>query len=278
MNFIMNLIKRILYNISCILFVLNGMKPWRIGYNFYKHKKIREALERGGFDAKKLPPGHGFRIDDRIVEYPWLFSRLPDGEGNLLDAGSVLNFDYILSHKALGSKKIFISTLAPERHCFCQRGVSYVYQDLRDTCYKDYYFDWIVCLSTLEHVGMDNTMVYTKDLTKMENDPLAYLRVIKEFRRILKPGGVLYLSVPFGKHKNHGWFQVFDGVMVDRIVSAFSPSFAIENYFKYEPDGWMTAFREECKEALSYDMITEKTPGKDYAAASGANVCLELVK
>src|SRR3989304_7735416 len=127
MNFIMNLIKRILYNISCILFVLNGMKPWRIGYNFYKHKKIRETLERGGFDAKKLPPGHGFRIDDRIVEYPWLFSRLPVGGGNLIDAGSVLNIDYILSHKALESKKIFISTLAPAHSCFYRIGVFCLY-------------------------------------------------------------------------------------------------------------------------------------------------------
>ena len=125
---------------------------------------------------------------------------------------------------------------------------------------------------------MDNTIVYTTDLTKKENDTLAYLQAVKEFRRILKPGGVLYLSIPFGKHKNHGWFQVFDGIMVDRIVSAFSPSFTIENYFKYGHDGWMAAFREECKEALSYDMITEKASGKDYVAASGANVCLELVK
>lgn len=274
----MNLIKKIYHSINCILFVLSGKKPWRIGYNFYKHKKIREVLERGGFDAKKLHMGYGFRIDDRIVEYPWFFSRLPAKPGNLLDAGSVLNFDYILSHGKLSDKKLFISTLVPERHCFYQRGVSYVYQDLRDMCYKNDYFDWIVSLSTLEHVGMDNTMIYTKDLAKRENDPLAYLLAIKEFRRILKPGGVLYLSVPFGRYKNHGWFQVFDGGMVDRIINSFSPSVVVENYFKYEPEGWRAAFREECKEALSYDMITQKTLDDDYAAASRANVCLELVK
>lgn len=274
----MNFIKRIYHAINCILFVLNGMKPWRIGYNFYKHKKIREALERGGFDAKKLPQGYGFRIDDRIVEYPWFFSRLPAKAGNLLDAGSALNFDYMLSHKALESKKIFISTLAPECLCFYQRGVSYVYQDLRDTCYKDDYFDWIVCLSTLEHVGMDNTMIYTKDSTKMENDRWAYLLAIKEFRRILKPGGVLYLSVPFGRYKNHGWFQVFDGAMVDRIINAFSPSSAVENYFNYEPKGWKAASMEDCKDATFFDIQQRKTYDKDYAAAARANVCVEMVK
>lgn len=274
----MNYLKKIYHGLNCILFVLNGMKPWRIGYNFYKHKKIREALERGGFDAKKLPQGYGFRIDDRIVEYPWFFSRLPARGGNLLDAGSVLNFDYILSHEKLSDKKIFISTLAPERLCFWKKGVSYVYEDLREPCYRDGFFDWIACLSTLEHVGMDNTMVYTKDLAKMENDPQAHLLAIKEFRRILKPGGVLYLSVPFGRYKNHGWQQVFDGEMVDQLISAFSPSSVVENYFKYEPEGWRAASREECKEAASYDMLRQKTLDDDYAAASRANVCLELVK
>ena len=162
----MNFIKRIYHSINCAIFVLNGMKPWRIGYNFYKQKKIREAIESGGFDAKKLPHGYGFRLDDRIVEYPWFFSKLPAQAGNLLDAGSVLNTDYILSHDSLKNKKIFISTLAPESYCFWEKTVSYVYEDLREVCYRDCYFDWIVCLSTLEHVGMDNTIVYTKNLTK----------------------------------------------------------------------------------------------------------------
>ncbi len=278
MNFIMNLIKRILYNISCVLFVLNGMKPWRVGYNSYKHKKIREALERGGFDAKKLPPGHGFRIDDRIVEYPWFFSRLPDGEGNLLDAGSVLNFEHILAHRSLRNKKIFISTLAPELRCFYRRGVSYVYQDLRDTCYKDDYFDWIVCLSTLEHVGMNNVMLYTEDRAKDESDTGAYISAVKEFRRILKPGGVLYLSVPFGKYENLGWFQVFNSEMLDLTVETFSPSSVIENHFRYEPDGWRASSREESKDAIFFDIQQRKTYDEDYAAASRANVCMEMVK
>lgn len=254
------------------------MKPWRIGYGFYKHKKIREALERGGFDAKKLPQGYGFRIDERIVEYPWFFSRLPARGGNLLDAGSVLNFDYILSHEKLSDKKIFISTLAPELLCFWEKGVSYVYEDLRESCYRDGLFDWIVCLSTLEHVGMDNTIVYTKDSAKMENDRWAHLLAIKEFRRILKPGGVLYISVPFGRHENHGWQQVFDGAMVDRIIKVFSPAMVNENYFKYETEGWKAASRVDCRDATIFDAQLQKTPDEDYAAAARAIICLEMVK
>lgn len=273
-----NIIKRIYRNVAGALFIINGRKPWGAGYSFYKYRKVREVLECGDFDPGNLPPGYGFRLDERVIEYPWLFSRLPEKDGLLLDAGSVLNFDFILSYKSLRSKKIHITTLAPEQDCFWRRGVSYVYEDLRNTCYRDNLFDWIVCLSTVEHMGMDNTLIYTDDPAKKENSPEGYLLAIKEFKRILKPRGVLYLSVPFGKHRNHGWFQVFDGEMVGRIISTFSPLSVVENYFKYEPEGWRAATREECKEAISYDMLIQKILDDDYTAASRAIVCLEMVK
>ena len=58
---------------------------------------IRRAIAQGVLSDGALPVGHGFRLDERIVEYPWLFSRLPSGAGNLLDAGSVLNYEFLLS-------------------------------------------------------------------------------------------------------------------------------------------------------------------------------------
>ena len=82
--------------------------------------------------------------------------------------------------------------------------VSYVFEDLRETCYRDAYFNWIVCISTLEHVGLDNTRFYTSDLRRKEVSPGDHLRVASELRRVLRPGGVLYLSVPFGLSRNHG--------------------------------------------------------------------------
>jgi len=260
------------------LFILNGKKPWSRGYDVYKREQIIRILVQREFNANKLPRGYGFRLDERVIEYPWLFSRLPAREGRLLDAGSVLNFDFILSQPSLSSKRIFISTLAPESQCFWHRGVSYVFEDLRDTCYREDYFDWIVSLSTIEHVGMDNTLFYTSDSSKKENAPDDYLSVIQEYRRILKTGGVLFLSVPFGQYKNHGWFQVFESAMVDRAIGAFSPSSVLESHFRYEPEGWMVSSREESKDATCFDIHHQKRYDEDFAAFSRAVVCLEMVK
>lgn len=274
----MELLRKIYKRIDYLIFILSGRKPWARGYHAYKEDKIKDMLKKEKFDPHSLGTGYGFRIDERIIEYPWFLSRLPLGRGRLLDAGSSLNFEYIVFHRKLTEKRIFISTLAPEPNCFWSKGISYVYQDLRNTCYRDNYFDWIVSISTIEHIGLDNTMLYTDDITKRENNPNAYIDVIKEFSRILKPGGTLYITMPFGKYKNHGWFQVSDSNMLDQLINAFSPTRFIENHFRYEPEGWRVSSREESRNATCFDIHQQKAYDPDYAAFSRAIACLEIVK
>ena len=130
------LIKNLYYKLQSFHFVVRGMKPWASGYWYYKTLTIQKLLYSQSFDPFSLTKGFGYRLDERVVEYPWFFSRLPSGDGKLLDAGSVLNVDFILSHSKLQSKKVFISTLAPELESFWDKGVSYVYEDLRNSCFK----------------------------------------------------------------------------------------------------------------------------------------------
>ena len=264
--------------ISYASFLMTGKKPWSFGYDAYKRRHIQEIISNERISLQTLPSGYGYRIDERIIEYPWLLSRLPSGSGKLLDAGSVLNHELIVLHPHITAKKLFISTLAPERVSFWKRGISYVYEDLRETCYRDNYFDWIVCLSTLEHVGFDNTFLYTQDNSKKENDTKAYQKALKEFWRILKPEGVLYVSVPYGKYRDHGWFQVFDAPMLDSVIDIFSPSSVRENHFRYEANGWKTSSRERSKDATCFDINVQKKYDADYASFSRAVVCLEMAK
>jgi SAM-dependent methyltransferase len=254
------------------------MKPWSRGYSEYKALGIQKVLSQGSFSADKLEHGYGFRLDERIVEYPWFLSRLPNSSGRLLDAGSVLNFDYILEQNKLESKNIFISTLAPEPFCYWYKRVSYVYEDLRNSGFRDEHFDWIASLSTIEHIGLDNTMLYTSEESKNENFGASCLDAVREYKRMLKPGGVLYLSFPFGQHGNYGWFQIFDSKMLDEVISTFSPNSYTEFHYRYEPDGWTTSSRDLSKHATYFDIHKQKGYDPDFAAASRAIVCLELVK
>jgi hypothetical protein len=259
-------------------FLATGKRPWSRGYGEYRIEQINRVLDSGAFNPAQLPAGYGFRLDDRIIEYPWLFDRLPAQDGVLLDAGSVLNHRFLLLRPKLASKRKFISTLAPEPASQHDLGISYVYEDLRQSCFRDGYFDWVVSLSTIEHIGMDNTRLYTSDPSKREQDSDAYVPAVKEFRRMLKDGGRLYLSMPFGVARSYGWFQIFDAGMVDRVLEAFMPREHREYHFRYTPQGWTSSNREQSKDATYFDIHQAKGYDPDYAAASRAVVCIELVK
>ncbi|BAM86870.1 hypothetical protein S58_08590 [Bradyrhizobium oligotrophicum S58] len=259
-------------------FLADGNPPWKPGYDTHKIKSVTAAINDPAYDPYKLPDGFGWRLDERIVEYPWFMARLPAGKGRLLDAGSTLNHAHVLGHPKLREKTCTVSTLAPEQWSAWQWGVSYVYEDLRESCFRDAYFDWIACISTIEHVGLDNTMLYTSDGTKNETDTDGYVSCLMELRRMLKPGGVLFLSMPFGRRANHGWFQIFDAEMVDRLVERFAPQSGIETIYRYKAEGWTVGDRESAKDATYFDIHKQNTYDDDYAAASRAVVCLELTK
>jgi len=257
------------------IFLMHGRRPYARGYGSYVRTRLRDHLNRA-FPDGSLPEAWGLWFDERVVEYPWFFSRLPSGPGKLLDAGSVLNHGPILSHQRLTNKTIFISTLAPESENFCDRGISYVYEDLRESCYRDRYFDWIVSISTLEHVGMNNA-IYTRDRSKNESDPESHLKALSELYRVLKIGGALYLTLPFGRSENHGWLQIFDSDMVQSVINLFRPVSSQETYFRYTSGGWQYSSATACRNARYFDPSKGGTITTDFAAAE-AVVCLELVK
>ncbi|MGZ4788957.1 MAG: class I SAM-dependent methyltransferase [Terriglobales bacterium] len=259
------------------MFTLTGSDVRTRWYSHYKQTEISRVLS-GRFDASHLPSGYGLHLDERIVEYPWLFSCLPTAQGRLLDAGSVLNFEYVLRHPVLRNKELTIMTLAPESGCFWQQGISYVYGDLRATCFREDYFDWIACLSTLEHVGLDNTLFYTRDSRKQEDEQTSYVEAVRELHRVLKPGGACFVSLPFGVAETRPWLQVFDGTMVDNLVCEFQPSTHSEWYFRYSAqNGWEASSRDDAKDARYFDSHFD-TPWDGCPTAAEAVVCLELRK
>lgn len=272
-------------------YLKHGQKPWSNGYSDFKWQLIERNINNGSLIGKfkngsELSEFYGKNIDDRVVEYPWIALQLPESVGSLLDAGSALNFREILNHKKLANKKITIVNLNPEDNCFWQKGISYVFADLRALPFLDNYFDIITCISTLEHIGMDNTVFYSSDDKYQENRRLDYLKAVLELKRILKPGGMLFITVPFGKYQNFGFFQQFNQDMVKKITRVFRGTEYFISYYRYSKDGWNISSAEECKNAEYFDIHQTKYRNKnsnkdydpDFAAASRAVACLKIIK
>jgi len=272
-------------------YILRGRRPWSRGYFTFKHTYIKNVLGRKELleifkKGIPLPKGYGQKLDERVVEYPWAISRIPAvEEASLLDAGSTLNFKEIVEAHALQNKSMTFVTLSPEAFCFWEKGISYLFADLRDLPLRDSSFDTITCISTLEHVGMDNS-IYTTDGRYKEGKKFDFEKAIREFKRVLKAGGKVLITVPFGKYRSFGYFQQFDSSLVARVLEVFEPKDFHVTYYKYAKEGWNISDQNSCNECEHFNMRETKYFNKkstldfddDGAAASRAVACIEMIK
>jgi SAM-dependent methyltransferase len=219
-----------------------------------------------------LPLGYGVALDERCIEWPWAMANLGDA-ARILDAGSALNHPHILSQPLWREKKLHIFTLAPESVCEWQRGISYVYGDLRKLPYQNEEFDCIVSISTLEHVGMDNSAFLGQENHK-EHSTEDILLVLAEMRRVLKPDGRLLLTVPYGRYEDHGIFQQFDAALLERCAQHFAPAKRKELFFLYSEKGWQAVPQTDCDQSV-YAINAPRSPEHDLAAAARGVACCQ---
>lgn len=95
------------------------------------------------------PPGS----DERPIEIPWCLSRYA-GERRVLDVGyAFAEPAYLAGLLGLGAPELTGVDLVPAE----VPGLAGVQADLRDLPFEDRAFDFAIAISTLEHVGRDNT-------------------------------------------------------------------------------------------------------------------------
>lgn len=271
-------IKEALDKLATPLYVARGCRPWTPGYYTAKQKTICSAIDGGLLlTGGDLPLGYARHIDERAVEYPWLFAQLPERPGMMLDAGSALNHRFLIERAPLSDAQLTIMTLAPEKRCFWERSISYVFGDLRKTVFSDATFDVVTSISTIEHIGLDNTLLYTGDASKNESDALGFMPAVSEYRRILKPGGLCLITVPFGRRGVHGWYQVFDHELVMKVVEAFQPSEYTVEFFGYGATGWRRCEPEAIADVEFFDVHASKSLDADFAAGARGVACIRLV-
>ena len=195
--------------------------------------------------------------DERVIELPWVLARLQGGRA--LEVGyAFAEAPYLAALLQAGFDELTGVDLAEAD----VPGMATVRADVRELPFDKGTFDLALCVSTLEHVGADNSGYGLE----AEKDADSRLTALRELRRVLAPSGRLLITVPCGEPGDYGWFWQDD---VRGWTSLFTRAgFFIEEQEVYEltAEGWRSS-PELVSDGLRYG---ERGP------AASAVLCAEL--
>jgi O-antigen chain-terminating methyltransferase len=213
---------------------------------------------------------YGLGKTERVIEIPWALSKYNGGR-RVLEVGCSFaseNPDYIEGLLSLNIPELHgIDVSSVEAPHFIKKTA-----DIRESGYETRFFDFILCISTLEHVGKDNTKHY-KPIAELSADQPSSLppdaEALVEMFRILRKGGKLIVTVPFGKFVDYGWFIHYDSQAVATLFRSIPMANIDAEYFKYMEAGWMP-----CTAAA----LANTSYGDNGAPAAAGLACFEITK
>lgn len=187
----------------------------------------RERLDAGA-------PVGDEQTGERVVEIPWVLSRLRRGE-QVLDIGYAHGSDTSLAAmlRILGDgyHGIDLAVLPIP-------GTRLAGADMCRLPFRRASFDTVTCVSTLEHIGRDNSS-YGLAPSAVGSD--ADQQALTEGARVLRKHGRLLVTVPFGTFEDHGWFVQYDERRWRALVGATPLRTVEEQVFALAPAGWRPA-------------------------------------
>jgi SAM-dependent methyltransferase len=186
---------------------------------------------------------------ERLVEYDFLARNLasPLRKAAILDVGAA-GSGLVKAIREFGSKwQVFGIDLV--------QGCDIV-MDARSTGFQDGAFDQVICISTIEHIGLVCSI----------SDENGDLKAMQEIFRVLKKDGSAIVTVPYGKDSRPD-HRIYDRKALGRLVGCFSV--AKKEFYRYDAGKWT-----RCSQAAA-DSADSQVPLHFHSAACA---CLLLTK
>ena len=204
-------------------------------------------------------PLYGVGDSERCVEIPWVLSRF-QGEPRVLDIGYA-NAEprYLRALDALGIPCLIGLDIA----AVSQPGIFGVAGDALAPPFRPGTFDLICAISVIEHIGRDNSVYFDRRQTIRK---FADLEAAASLASLLRVGGRLLVTLPFGRLEDHGWFIQYDLSRITALVAMTCCELTAAEYYAYDPYGWSGPLNPATLGEIPY------CPGR----GAGAVACLEL--
>ncbi|MBM2817602.1 MAG: O-antigen chain-terminating methyltransferase [Parcubacteria group bacterium] len=181
---------------------------------------------------------------DRYIEYPWMLENIKITSGKILDIGSTI-CDRLF---ATLPKTIEVHGINLNKKLIKNNEIKFKTGDIRKTDYQSEYFDCVVCISTLEHIGVSGR--YSSD-----EDPKGDIRAMEEINRIMKKGGTLLVTLPYGIKDVLPINKLYNEERVKNLFRGFE--IISQDFYKFSPL-WKVWIKTTEKEAGKTDMIKDQ--------------------
>ena len=198
---------------------------------------------------------------DRNVEWAYIASRLPVGNGYVLDFGA--GNGEISMHAVQKGHHVVALDLEQNAFYWTHPNLERICGDLLSLPLPASAFDFVVNCSSVEHVGLMGRYGVVAE----END--GDLAAMSKLRQLLKPSGKMLMTVPCGRDSVISpWHRVYGEKRLPKLLDAYE--IEEEYYWRKKADNcWYPADRES---ALSYPPTSHPTKGALCSYALGCFV------
>lgn len=206
-------------------------------------EKIYKIISTAGIKAlTKIFPEYFAREPlkptERYIEYPFAIRNLPKPPAKILDVGCAGSFfPLLLASFGYDTYGVDIREYAIINKIKFNN-LQFVKEDIRKTSFPDNYFDAITAISTVEHIGLSGRH-------GSDEDPDGDKNAFSEMKRILKPKGMILLTVPYGQARViRPYHRIYDTNQLNRLISDLVIE-KEEYYMQDESDNWFKCSKED---------------------------------
>jgi len=146
------------------------------------------------------------RVNERTIEYLWILRNLDKNKKKVLDIGCSGSF---LSYELIARG---YDTFGIDIQGYYEKPLEmkFYLSDIRSLPFENDFFDQIILVSTLEHIGIG-----TFGDPQYENGDLIAL---KEIKRLLTPTGKVFITVPYAEKSSITWHRFYDNQRLQKFT------------------------------------------------------------
>jgi SAM-dependent methyltransferase len=154
-------------------------------------------------------------LGDRHVEWAWIAAQMPPGPGEALDFGPGKSYLSLIA--AQRGFNVAAVDLEPNQRLYVHPHLNFVQGDMCKLALPAEHFDMVINCSTVEHVGLAGRYGV------QENRPDGDLEAMARLYELMKPGGVMLLTIPVGQDEIFApYCRVYGAQRLPRLLESYT--------------------------------------------------------